>query len=38
MILTAAKAAFLPDVERRRLIDWFQQTLPPISKGNLLKL
>ncbi len=37
MILTAARAAFLPDVERRRLIDWFQQTLPPISKGNLLK-
>jgi adenosine deaminase len=38
MVLTAAETAFLPAVERRRLVEWFQQALPPISTGNLLKL
>jgi adenosine deaminase len=28
MILTAAQAAFLPEPERQRLVDWFHQALP----------
>lgn len=37
MVLTAAEVAFLPDLERRRLVEWFQQALPPLGVGTLLK-
>jgi adenosine deaminase len=37
MVLTAAQAAFLPDPERQRLVDWFHQALPPLSAGTLVK-
>ncbi len=37
MILTAAQAAFLPEPERQRLVDWFHQALPPLGDGTLLK-
>jgi adenosine deaminase len=37
MILTAAEAAFLPEPERKRLVEWFRQALPPLSTGALLK-
>jgi adenosine deaminase len=37
MILTAAQAAFLPNAERQRLVDWFRQALPPLPSGTLLK-
>ena len=36
MILTAAKAAFLPEDERQRLVKWFRQALPPAGTGALL--
>lgn len=35
MITTAAKAAFLPDAERGRLVEWFQQALSPLGSGAL---
>lgn len=37
MILAAAEAAFLPEIERRRLVEWFRQALPPLGAGTLLK-
>jgi adenosine deaminase len=37
MILTAADAAFLPEPERQRLVEWFRQALPPLSSGTLSK-
>jgi adenosine deaminase len=37
MVLTAAEAAFLPEPERQRLVDWFRQALPPLGAGTLLK-
>jgi len=37
MILTAAQAAFLPEPERQRLVDWFHHALPPLGAGTLLK-
>lgn len=37
MVLTAAQAAFLPEPERQRLVDWFHQALPPLGAGTLLK-
>jgi adenosine deaminase len=37
MILTAAEAAFLPEPERQRLVEWFRQALPPLSSGTLLQ-
>ena len=37
MLLTAAQAAFLPEPERQRLVDWFHQALPPLGAGTLLK-
>ena len=36
MILTAAEAAFLPDVERKRLVEWFRKALPAVSSSALL--
>lgn len=37
MVLTAAEAAFLAAPERQRLVEWFQQALPPLGAGKLLK-
>lgn len=37
MVLTAAEAAFLPRAERQRLVEWFQQALPPLSTGIFTK-
>ena len=37
MVLTAAEAAFLAAPERQRLVEWFQQALPPLGAGTLLK-
>jgi len=37
MVLTAAEAAFLPNAERQRLVEWFQQALPPLSTGIFTK-
>ncbi len=37
MVLTAAEAAFLPKAERQRLVEWFQQALPPLSTGMFTK-
>ena len=37
MVLTSAEAAFLPDIERQRLVEWFRQALPPVGAGTLLK-
>jgi adenosine deaminase len=37
MILTAAEAAFLPEVERQRLVEWFHQALPPHSTGTFTR-
>jgi adenosine deaminase len=36
MILTSAEAAFLPEAERQRLVEWFRQALPPVGSGVLL--
>lgn len=36
MILTAAEAAFLPESERQRLVEWFHQALPLLSAGTFL--
>ena len=37
MILTAAESAFLPEPERRRLLEWFRQAIPPLGAGNYLR-
>lgn len=37
MIITAAEAAFLPETERRRLVHWFRQSLPPLGVGTFLR-
>jgi adenosine deaminase len=37
MVLTAAEAAFLHEPERQRLVEWFQQALPRLGTGTLLK-
>ena len=34
-ILTSAESAFLPEPERQRLVEWFNQALPPFSAGAL---
>ncbi len=34
-IMTSAESAFLPEPERQRLVDWFNQALPPFSAGTL---
>jgi adenosine deaminase len=36
MILTAAEAAFLPKLERQRLVEWFRQAIPPLGTGLFL--
>ena len=36
MVLTAAEAAFLPEAERQRLVEWFRQALPPVGSSALL--
>jgi len=33
MVLAAAEAAFLPNAERQRLVEWFQQALSPLGTG-----
>jgi adenosine deaminase len=37
MILSAAEAAFLPEPERQRLVEWFRQALPHFGSGTLLR-
>jgi adenosine deaminase len=34
-IITSAESAFLPEPERQRLVEWFNQALPPFSTGTL---
>jgi adenosine deaminase len=36
MILTAAESAFLAETECQRLVEWFQQALPPLGIGALM--
>jgi adenosine deaminase len=34
-IITSAESAFLAEPERQRLVEWFNQALPPFSAGTL---
>ena len=34
-IITSAESAFLAEPERQRLVEWFNQALPPFSAGAL---